>query len=396
MKRILVLTAVAGSMLTAKADLLGTPAYYRVMNMNSSRYITLIDNKSNGADFKTSTIESHAILLQKSFDLICHDPASVLYIKQIKGASYEIAGQGMTLDNLVQYDVKVMSRGKDSSTGQTIYWVYGTQSGMTRYLADGNKVGSQTGTVVINSDPYSPNAASAALAKKQCSWFVYPITDDGANYFGVLPTVAASGSHWASMYASFPYAAYSADVEFYYPCDMASTGIVEMKKVEGAVPGGTPVVVKCGSELPTDNRLNIGATSTAKITDNKLKGAYFACTVSGFANYVRYDAATMRVLGKCKDGSVGFVKDATLTMIPANTCYLVVPGWYPDELKCVFSHSEFQAGVDTLEAEGADGQKGKNVYTTTGLLLKKGAGTEDISSLPAGIYIIGGKKVVKR
>lgn len=136
--------------------------------------------------------------------------------------------------------------------------------------------------------------------------------------------------------------------------------------------------------------MTVGGTGSA-VSGNKLKGQYFNCDIAGHINRVKYDPTTMRVLGRCADGSLGFVKASGLDYVPANTAYLVVPGWYEDELKCVKTHSEFEADVDEIEAVG--GNKPRAVYSITGVQLYQDATDEEIASLPKGIYIIGGKKV---
>lgn len=95
----------------------------------------------------------------------------------------------------------------------------------------------------------------------------------------------------------------------------------------------------------------------------------------------------MRVLGRCSDGSLGFIKASGLDYIPANTAYITVPESYPAEIKCVFGNS-------AISEIGVDAKKGpKSVYTMTGVKLYQDATDSQISSLPKGIYIIGGKKV---
>lgn len=395
MKKLLPLILLSFAATAARADITEGNDYYRIENLNSSRYVSIVENTSDGANFVTATIDSHAIMLNKDFSEVVSDPASVLYIRKKSKNDYEISAQGITLHDLVKYDIKIMERQKID--GRQVYWVYGTKSGMTRYLADGNsRTGAQYGEMVINSDPYSKNHKIAELAKKQVSWFVNPISADSDNYLGVKPTVETAGVYWASLFASFPYAAYSPDVEFYYPAELSSTGLVYMKKVDGVVPAGMPVVVKCGSEDPSSNRLNVGEKTTSRYADNQLRGIYFNFDADGVHNFVEYQKDSMRVLGKCKDGSAGFVKAEGLARIPANTAYISVPGWYPDELKFVFDKSDFQVGVEEIGADESTASHPNDVYNLSGVLVMKGATEADISTLPSGFYIVGGKKRIVR
>ncbi len=63
-------------------------------------------------------------------------------------------------------------------------------------------------------------------------------------------------------------------------------------------------------------------------------------------NRVKYDYNTMRVLGVCEDGSLGFIQ-TNVDFIPANTAYLMVPANSPSEFKIV-SHEEFANFDDTV------------------------------------------------
>ncbi len=49
-----------------------------------------------------------------------------------------------------------------------------------------------------------------------------------------------------------------------------------------------------------------------------------------------------------------------------------------------------------VESVGVDSDESSDVYSATGILLHKNATPEQINSLPAGLYIIGGKKILKR
>lgn len=55
-------------------------------------------------------------------------------------------------------------------------------------------------------------------------------------------------------------------------------------------------------------------------------------------------------------------------------------------------HVTAVSGIDEILAGG----KEVDIYTTTGIVVKRKAGRSDIESLPAGIYVIGGHKIVKK
>ncbi|MDE6577670.1 MAG: hypothetical protein K2J82_02405 [Muribaculaceae bacterium] len=374
---------------SAFADFTGA-GFYRLKNQNSQRYVSVIDNDCAYVDLVSGSIDSHALITIKSFDEVCHDPSTIIYAAQVAGSKYNIAAQGVSIKNMVQYDLHLGARGKEGD--QTIYWLYASKSGATKYLCDPRVASSATGYVSLG-NPIANNVSS----QKKISWFILPVTANSSNYFGVLPTVEVNNGYWASLYAFFPFSAFSEGVEFYYPCAVSATGLVEMKKVEGTVPGEMPVIVKCNDKDPARNRLNVGASNPGSYKGNLLHGQYFNCYANDgqYVNRLPYHKETMRVLGKCKDGSLGFVVDETLDFIPANSAYIIVEPWYPKELKCVFSHDEYIVGVKDVKV-GTATKKKNEVYSLTGVKLYDDATEQQIANLPAGMYIIGGKKKVVR
>lgn len=362
--------------------------YYRLKNVYTQRYVTVIDDKCEYVDFVTGKIDGHSLFTQQDFSLICHDPASIIYAAHISGSHYDVAAQGISLKNMMNYNIFLGENGKDGS--QTVYRIYSTEKGVTKYLGDAGSPSKPTGGIIFG----TPLATSVS-SQKRCDWLILPVSASTDDYFGVLPTVAAGGGNWASLYCSFPISVYSKGVEFYYPCAKSSTGYVEMKKLDGVVPEGIPLVVKCGSTDPASNRLNVGGTSTVKAPGNLLKGQYFNCYANKgqYVNRIPNDKNTMRILGKCSDGSIGFILDETLDYIPANTAYMIVEPWYPKELKCVFSHEEFEAKVVKVIAD-EEPEGPKDVYSLTGMKILSQASPEEIAKLPTGYYIVGGKKTL--
>lgn len=373
MKKILTLLFAAVTAFGMYADLNGN-GYYRVENYKTHRYASVIDNRGS-IDIISTTADLQAIKLWRVFADVSHDPGSIFYITKVSGDDYQLTAQGTGLYQIIGHYLKLRENG--NADGQKLYMAYGTNGKATRYLGDGNILDRDYGTMATN--------CSGDYRK----WFILPMESDGKNYFGAYPDVEAGGGLYSTIYADFPFSAYSKGVKMYYVSNIG-TSIAELTEIEGTVPMSTPVVVECVGEASSDNRLNVGGKAE-DISGNKLRGQYFNCDIPGHVNRIAYDPTTMRVLGRCKDGSLGFVKVSGLDYIPANTAYLVVPGWYSDELKCVKTHEEFTAGVGDVEASASEGPR--TVYTMTGIMLYKDATSEEISSLPSGIYIIGGKKV---
>ena len=59
----------------------------------------------------------------------------------------------------------------------------------------------------------------------------------------------------------------------YYVTSYAD-GVAYIYPIEGTVPKGTPVIIKCSSPFTAGNKLDLGGEA-APISYNKLKGVYF-------------------------------------------------------------------------------------------------------------------------
>ncbi|MDE6095971.1 MAG: hypothetical protein K2G52_07275 [Muribaculaceae bacterium] len=372
MKKIFTLIVAAVSTLPVFANLEGD-GYYRVENYKTNRYASVIDNRGS-IDIVATTADLQAIRLWRIFEDVSHDPASIFYIDHV-GDEYQLTAQGTGIYQIIGHYLRIRENG--SANGQTLYMAYGTNGKATRYLGDGNTLNRDYGSMSTN------------CTGDYRKWYVLPVEADSDNFFGAYPDVDAGGGLYTTIYADFPFSAYSEGVKMYYVSNVGES-IVELTEIDGTVPAATPVVVECVGTSSSDNRLNVGGKGSA-VSGNKLVGQYFNCDVAGHINRIAYNPETMRVLGRCKDGSLGFIKAQGLDYIPANTAYIRVPGWYSDEMKCVKTHDAFLSGVDEIGAE-VEAVK-KSVYTMTGVLLYDDASEEQISSLPKGLYIIGGKKV---
>ena len=136
-----------------------------------------------------------------------------------------------------------------------------------------------------------------------------------------------------------------------------------------------------------------------------LKGVYFNNNDLVHKNRTPYNKATMRVLGRLSDGSIGFVT-SNEQYLARNKAYLVVPAGTPAELKMEIASS---AAIGTVTSDAVsisvnglelhvDGADDVVVYNITGQLITRSANANSHAiSLPApGIYIVkAGSKVAK-
>lgn len=358
---------------SASAQLSGD-GYYRVYNNSTNRYIHVTDNKGH-LNWSTTSADYYAIVLKKDFERAISDPASVLYVKDVAG-KYDLQAQGTGLYSMIEAYVSL----RHVSSNNT-YLAYVTNGLMTKYLSDGS------------SDPYVESYLSDTHNGDRRYWKVSKVSRDDASCFGVKPTFTADGRRFAPFYASFPFTPVSDAMRVWYVVKIdTEMGVAVVKEIKGTVPASTPVIIECPGESPVDNKLDLGGTAVA-VTENILSGTYFNNSMTTHLNQVRYDSETMMIPGATADGRIGLVKSPTLDFIPANTSYLRVPaGNLPQELRFMEA-DEYFAGIGSVESD-PDFSGPFDVYNILGVRVRKGVTSVD--GLPAGIYIVNGRKVVVR
>lgn len=364
--------------------------YYRVRNLTTERYIYVTDNKDY-YDIAHDKEDFQGIQLWKDAAKAAKSPASVIFIEELYPGGFDLKAQGTGVYDLTGYCVNVTKKSDGT------YEVSASRSGVTKFLSDDRTNSSDQGKL-----------GTSGTAKYR-RWIVDKIEATHAtNYVGISPTITFNGKYYQTFYASFPFRTISPGMRVYYISDVEGD-LALIQEIEGDVPAATPVIIECASANATDNRIEPLPTTTAQVTDNLLCGVYF-CNgkrpQESVDAYTKFDAATMRIL-TVADGKLVMsdnaperlqeimVNDYTLyeqvpaICIPANTCYFKANANTP---KQVFLTSDPTA-IDSLPSEKTDGGKPCGVYSLDGTQLRT---TNNAEGLPAGIYIIGGKKVVRR
>ncbi|MCH5239937.1 MAG: hypothetical protein J1F38_06915 [Muribaculaceae bacterium] len=333
MKKLLFICVISILTIPAFANINGN-GYYRVKNYGSQRWASLIDNQGS-VDIHAFAANLHAFYLSNNTDSILFDPGSIIYLKNITRYQYDVAAQGTSLQSLTDIPINIMQDG--TADGQALYRIYGTKSGTTAYISDGraNKT-SPTGKAAISRDPEGQLANYA-------KWEIIPVNNTD-NYFGTVPTLTVGGKQYTTLFTSFAYKPNSSNVKAYY-IGRVGFGMAEMIEITGGVPAASPVIIQCAGSKAADNKMQLLSSQDA-LPDNSLSGVYFNYSDSEYKNYVTYNSSTMRVLGVCSDGSLGFVTAKSLPngRIPRNTAYLKVPAGAPAEFKCVTT-AEFEANL---------------------------------------------------
>lgn len=345
MNRILLLLSLLFLSIVAESQ---TPlvqnGFYRARNQTTQRYISVVDDYGR-IDYQSTSADMGAIVTYNftddsnwNYEKILSNPATIVYTEYNSGANgYNLYCQGTNTYSIVASYLKVSNY---LHNGKSAYQMYASKSGVLRYLNDAVNYGE------------NESYLDAGSFGDYSHWDVLPISTTGDNYFGMLPTCSVGDDHYLSFYASFPYSFYSDGMKGYYinivDKDLQVAVIKEIGTNKTDIPGGMPIIVKCSSSNPSNNRLDIHTSATTLPNDNLLKGVYF-CSVkrqdtNPHNDYVENDPNTMRVIGVLSDGSIGMKKYGGL-YIPQNTAYLQVPAGTPDELKLV-TEEEYQKMTD--------------------------------------------------
>lgn len=371
--------------------------YYRVQNYYTGRYIFVMDDY--GEIYTTAGDADMAAISLRGDTLGSRsprhsDPASVLYINNVGGTSYNIASQGTSVHDIIGYYLTLKSK---DERGETVYTCSATSSGVTLYLAD-------LRFQKIKRYPYSVVSTQKPTYDTQKEWYLKAIDSNGDDeYFGIKPDIGAiDGKYYRSFYAAFPFKLKSTGMKAYY-IDKIDGDNVEMVEFasDATIPSETPVVIECSSAEPSNNRLELINGTSSAIKDNVLKGVYFNHyndsiiqslnnpefeVVGNHLKRTAYDANTMRVLGVKADGTLGFIKSETLDYIPANTAYLPVTDGSASE----FGVKVVASGIESITVDKPASNRG--VYTLQGV--KVADDVSAIGNLSKGVYVVDGKKVL--
>lgn len=383
----LITALIASAIAFSASAKLGDDGYYRVQNAKTERYIYVLDDKGE-LNFQATTAELGAIELWMGYEKTISDPATIIYVKGLdsKRQNFDLQTQGTGVKAIIDWPVTIYY---DRRTDN--YSIYGRNSGVVRYIGDATKFASEQGwvTCIGNTEYFR--------------WHFHPLTTDDSNYFGITPEFQQGADHYATLYADFPFDFHSEGMTAYYVSSVEN-GTAYIKEITGTVAKGTPVIIKCSSAVPSGNKLNLGGNGSA-ISGNMLKGVYFNNNDLVHKNRTPNNKATMRVLGRLSDGSIGFVT-SNEQFLARNKAYLVVPAGTPAELKMEVASS---AAIGTVTSDAVsisinglelsvDGAEDAVVYNITGQLISRSANANSHAiSLPApGIYIVkAGSKVAK-
>lgn len=355
----------------AQSGMLNGSNYYRVQNSASYRYITIVDTRVY--KMNTTNVDMSAMYMVKQDDFdekVLSNPASVCYIDVLSPYVLNLKGQGLDLSNY-DYALNYLY-----NSGQNGYRLYGAVSGISFYLVD------QTGN--------SP-AVSQSGAMKTAAWSFRAVDQSDSQCFGVKADVHATAddSYWATMYAGFSFTPSAETTKVYsvYKVDKERKYAV-IREVTGNIPEQAPVLFRCSSDKPLENKLTLLTTSSGNMGTNLLRGNYYCNDITDVSadrphrNVTAYTPSTMRMLGTTSDGKPAFVK-SNISYLPANKCYLQVSSDTPDVLE-IITEEEYTTGIEEVTTSTANDTP-KVIYDLQG---------RRVQAPSKGLYIVNGKKVV--
>ena len=360
----------------------------RLKNVGTGNYASFVGN-----DFTISqNIDFDGVAAMKSPDQVLSDPGSVFWVRNNTGNS-DIYSHGYGIRNGSGEWLAI-------SAGDGPYaLLYVEKYGFSFYLNDkGN--GQLSGV---------QNDHSSATTH----WSLEPISAETADkfYFGAkcgAKFTDGEGKYYTTMYTYFPYQCMDGVKAYYAKEANVTDGVGEVicKEItSGKVPANTAVILECNGLTPKENRLvPLPCTynyqvpsvtpidkSVTPITDNLLIGTYFNLNFNGHINRTKYDPEKHLTFSISDEGSLGFYKWSGQYLTPAKA--------YLDLTKISASANSFRLTL-TSEEDGVEQVRPAVRMTPAGVYDLQGRkvaeSVDENLSLPKGIYIVNGKKIVIR
>ena len=335
------------SSLAISAQTTLTEGFYRVQNHISKRYLYVRDCTG---DISSLGADMGSIELWLGQENAISDPSCIMYFSKHSSAwdiqsqatgVYELTGHYMTISLF--------------AGGYTVY-----NSG--QYLYD------------ITKNNTTPRGKLGAKTDKEMSgytgykvWDVLPVNSATDQYFGLKPTISASGAYYTTFYADFAFTPQSENTKVWCVTTVdKKNGIAVIKQMNGTIPRSQPVIIQSSSPEPSKNRVDLANAGGTAPSANKLTGVYFSNgdrsfeVHTGDPAYVEWNPQTMRLLGKDSNGKLAFTNNPSelvqteidpgtgtwrdAKVIPHNQAYLKVEAGCPATLQ-IMTEEEYNAYI---------------------------------------------------
>lgn len=374
MKKISLLFILAICSMTTKAQI--PDGFYHIKNADTGRYLSLNDtNPENYPVNKTSgSVNLAGIRTYLNYDTVSVSPSCVIFIKSLGNGQYDLAGQGSSFYEMTSHklpiDIKEVSNG--------VYILSGTHSGFTKELMDRSP---------SDEDGYIMGSGSSGMNR----WNIIPINTTN-EFIGIRPDIKTSnGGYFGTIYAGFNFRLVSPGMAAFYVSSAGGAGFTLEEIKDEVIPFATPVIIRCNSANPEDNKIEPVIGGYDVIENNWLGGVYCSLVgVAGHTNVTPYNPSTMRVLGLDSKGDIAFInaKDRPELLVTdrygaqylrGNKAYLKVNPGDADVMTI--------GGTGIKDIKSVTSTSG-SIYTLTGVRLPEGITPK------SGVYIKGGKKMI--
>ena len=340
--------------------------FYHIRNVATGRYLSINDTDPGNYQVSAGDVNMGGFRTYLSYDTVAVSPSCVIFVKRLDNGKYDLCGQGSSI-----YAMTSEKFGVDIYPQGGAYKISGTAKGITKILSDGSP---------SQKDSWLMNRLDATQ-----SWKFLPV-NTSSEYIGIRPDVrTADGTYYGTIYAGFNFRLVSEGMAAFYVSNAGGSGFT-MKQIEDdVVPAGTPVIIRCKSAKPDENKIEpvIGGYSFDR--PNWLRGVYCSLYVAKHHNITRFDPLTMRLLGLNDKGELAFIANPPVERLykeeslMANKAYLIVN----------------LGDADVMTIDGYNGiDKVKTDKTKSGIYTLMGARLPEGMSLKAGIYIQNGKKII--
>ena len=335
------------SSLAISAQTTLTEGFYRVQNHISKRYLYVRDCTG---DISSLGADMGSIELWLGQENAISDPSCIMYFSKHSSA-WDIQSQATGVYELTGHYMTI----SPFAGGYTVY-----NSG--QYLYD------------ITKNNTTPRGKLGAKTDKEMSgytgykvWDVLPVNSATDQYFGLKPTISASGAYYTTFYADFAFTPQSENTKVWCVTTVdKKNGIAVIKQMNGTIPRSQPVIIQSSSPEPSKNRVDLANAGGTAPSANKLTGVYFSNGERSFEvhtgdpAYVEWNPQTMRLLGKDSNGKLAFTNNPAdlvqteidpgtgtwrdAKVIPHNQAYLKVEAGCPATLQ-IMTEEEYSAYI---------------------------------------------------
>lgn len=211
-------------------------------------------------------------------------------------------------------------------------------------------------------------------------------------YFEASQPVEIGDKHYALFRATFPFSIEFSNTKIYSVKEISDCAIL-FEELYGMIDAEVPILIECLSISTPVNKNDlqkVALRSNGNKSDDfsKKRGNLIGSLIAQKKNtYQDFVQPTHREFSVSSSGNLVFTRPATSTL-SANSAYVEVSPSAKESLAVFFDKREF----DRFNESSYDGDAASRIEVYN-LLGKK---VNNSGNLPAGIYIIGGKKTVIR